>query len=348
MLHIWYQSRRSFKNSSKYIVNIAYKNLVTNFFISTCKKLFNRPEEYPQEEDEKCATNPATPKTYVNCHNEGVHIYTNLSNNNHLTELITVLERQMIDSTKKVLPVIAIGSTTIVVSGIALLYTFQRNLIYTSHYPVGSRKNVPKPTEFGIPYSQVILITEDNVLIRAFGSGGNMGHRLPIAEKFYKDFKYYLLRDTNLIIYGQSLGGAVAIDLVSRNESKVNALIIENTFLSIQKAIPFAMPTLRYLKFLFSEIWPSEINITKINEIPILFISGTNDEIIPPQQMKTLFELTNTKGGKVWREIPGGTHEKTVTKPRYFEFIVNTSLKCNTIKDVADPTPSSIYLNLAF
>ncbi|RHZ49956.1 hypothetical protein Glove_508g83 [Diversispora epigaea] len=278
---------------------------------------------------------------------------------------------------KKALPIIAIGSTTIVMGGIALLYMFQRNLIYTSHYPVGSRKNVPKPIEFGIPYSQVILITEDKVHIRAFvckrqndeettrrstilmfhGSGGNMGHRLPIAERFYKDFKCnvillsyrgygrsegipseqglrldaqaaldyikqdYLLRDTNLIIYGQSLGGAVAIDLVSRNESKVNALIIENTFLSIPKAIPFAMPTLRYLKFMFSEIWPSEISIKKIDEIPILFISGTKDEIIPPQQMKTLYELTNTKGGKVWREIPGGTHERTVTKPRYFEFI---------------------------
>lgn len=36
-----------------------------------------------------------------------------------------------------------------------------------------------------------------------------------------------------IIVFGQSIGGAVAIDLVSRNEDKVKALIVENTFTAL-------------------------------------------------------------------------------------------------------------------
>ncbi|CAG8448849.1 17264_t:CDS:2, partial [Acaulospora morrowiae] len=236
---------------------------------------------------------------------------------------------------------------------------------------------VPKPIEYGITYTNVILTTKDDIKIRAYvckrpneeeaskrptilmfhGNAGNMGHRLPIAERFYKDFECnvvllsyrgygrsegtpsekgiridaqavldyikqdYFLKDTKLIIYGQSFGGAVAIDLVSRNESKVSGLIIENTFLSIPRIIPHVAPKLRYFSFICSEIWPSDKNITKINHIPILFISGTKDEIIPLQHMRTLYELATTTGRKEWKEIIGGTHYDTVTKPGYFELI---------------------------
>lgn len=42
-----------------------------------------------------------------------------------------------------------------------------------------------------------------------------------------------ILKDTPLVAYGQSIGGAVAIDLVSRNENSFSGLMIENTFLSL-------------------------------------------------------------------------------------------------------------------
>lgn len=46
--------------------------------------------------------------------------------------------------------------------------------------------------------------------------------------------------DSRVIVYGQSLGGAVAINLVAANEDKgdIAGLILENTFLSIRKLIP--------------------------------------------------------------------------------------------------------------
>lgn len=36
-----------------------------------------------------------------------------------------------------------------------------------------------------------------------------------------------------IILYGQSIGGAVALDLAARNPQTVAGLILENTFLSV-------------------------------------------------------------------------------------------------------------------
>ena len=47
-------------------------------------------------------------------------------------------------------------------------------------------------------------------------------------------------RDHKFVVYGQSLGGAVAINLVATNQEQgdIAGLILENTFLSIRKLIP--------------------------------------------------------------------------------------------------------------
>ena len=41
------------------------------------------------------------------------------------------------------------------------------------------------------------------------------------------------LKDTKIVVYGQSIGGAVAVALTAANEDKIHALIIENTFTSL-------------------------------------------------------------------------------------------------------------------
>ena len=47
-------------------------------------------------------------------------------------------------------------------------------------------------------------------------------------------------RDHDIIVYGQSLGGAVSIQLVAnnQNDAKLVGLVLENTFLSMRKLIP--------------------------------------------------------------------------------------------------------------
>lgn len=62
-----------------------------------------------------------------------------------------------------------------------------------------------------------------------------MFHSSPIIQKTLLDYvrTHPLLKYTRLIAYGQSIGGAVAIDLVARNEEAFAGLIVENTFLSV-------------------------------------------------------------------------------------------------------------------
>ncbi|CAG8468684.1 6244_t:CDS:2 [Acaulospora colombiana] len=187
------------------------------------------------------------------------------------------------------------------------------------------------------------------------GSAGNMGHRLPIAERFYKDFRCNVillsyrgyghsegtpsekgirmdtqaildyikqdpsLKDTKLIIYGQSLGGSEICIKQGRTDGHK---LINTIELPIQqRIISHVAPKFRYISFICSEIWPSDKSIVRIKSIPILFISGTKDEIIPPRQMRTLYELAATTGRKEWKEVIGGSHYDTVTKPEYFEII---------------------------
>ena len=47
-------------------------------------------------------------------------------------------------------------------------------------------------------------------------------------------------KDNKIVVYGQSIGGAVAIQLVAKNQDAgdVIGLILENTFTSIRKMIP--------------------------------------------------------------------------------------------------------------
>ena len=66
------------------------------------------------------------------------------------------------------MPLIITGTTIATISGMALLYILQRDMHYPSSWPTGSRRFVSKPSERGIPYSEVTLTTEDNVRIRSF------------------------------------------------------------------------------------------------------------------------------------------------------------------------------------
>ncbi|KAF9436609.1 bem46 protein, variant, partial [Entomortierella beljakovae] len=56
------------------------------------------------------------------------------------------------------------------------------------------------------------------------------------ALDYIKD--HPVIGKTKLVAYGQSIGGAVSIDIVAKNESKFSGLIVENTFLSLPKVIP--------------------------------------------------------------------------------------------------------------
>jgi len=131
-------------------------------------------------------------------------------------------------------------------------------------------------------------------------------------------------RDNDIVVFGQSLGGAVAIQLVAKNQNdpKLVGLVLENTFLSMRKLIPSIIPPARYLTLLCHQLWASETFLPSITEIPILFISGLQDEIVPPSHMKRLFEISQTPT-KIWKPLPAGDHNSSVLEAGYFEGIAD-------------------------
>ncbi|KAF2034660.1 BEM46 family protein-like protein [Setomelanomma holmii] len=197
-----------------------------------------------------------------------------------------------------------------------------------------------------------------NVTVLMFhGNAGNIGYRLPIAKILEKDLRCNVLmlqyrgyglssgspnekglmidaqtgldyirqrhdlRNTRIVIYGQSIGGAVAVALAARNQKQgdITGIVLENTFTSLKKLIPSAFPPAKYLAPLCHQIWPTEATMPQITELPILFLSGLKDEIIPPSHMSRLFQVC--KAPKVWREFPNGSHNDTVAEPLYFQYI---------------------------
>lgn len=71
------------------------------------------------------------------------------------------------------------------------------------------------------------------------------------------------------------------------------------------------------------EYWLTKDLITKLpTSMPILFLSGRKDELVPPSHMDTLFQLCSSKE-KQFKAIPDGMHNDTCARPHYFEEIAS-------------------------
>ena len=103
----------------------------------------------------------------------------------------------------------------------------------------------------------------------------------------------------NIVLYGESIGGAVAIDLAYRKP--VRAVITENTFTSVKDMVKRAFPLIPY--FIFSSRFDS---LSKIKHIKgkKLIIHSVDDEIVPFSHGERLFEAAPWP--KSFIELRGG------------------------------------------
>lgn len=189
-------------------------------------------------------------------------------------------------------------------------------------------------------------------------NAGNIGHGLPIVSIFYNEFRYnvfiysyrgygqstgtpsekglkidgqrvmkYLTTEdeqfqrSSIVLYGRSLGGAVAIYLASTMGQYTQGIILENTFLSIRKTVPHIFPFLKYFTSFVHQKWDLERLIPLISsDIPVLLLSATNDEIVPPEHMDMIFKLSKSKD-KIMYKFNGSLHNDTVLQAGYWEKI---------------------------
>lgn len=107
----------------------------------------------------------------------------------------------------------------------------------------------------------------------------------------------------NIIIFGRSLGGAVAVDLASR--VKAGGLILESVFSSVHDISGKIFPVISnfiYLRYSFD-------SLSRIKKVtyPVLMIHSPDDEIIPFELGQKLFNAVESD--KEFLQIEGGHND---------------------------------------
>lgn len=152
-----------------------------------------------------------------------------------------------------------------------------------------------------------------NVLMVDYRGYGKSSGGPPSESKMYEDAEAvwdYLLRQRSAarrtFIYGHSLGGAIGINLAIHHPEAAG-LIVESTFTSL-----FDMGKIRYrylpVNWLLNQYFDSLDKIGQL-KIPVLFIHGTWDKVVPWQMSQQLFDQAPQP--KFLKLIEGGEHSNS-------------------------------------
>jgi hypothetical protein len=141
---------------------------------------------------------------------------------------------------------------------------------------------------------------------RGFGASGGA----PTEEGLYRDadaaYDWLLARGVStddLVLYGESLGGTVAVDLAARRPA--GELVLESTPSSILGVARHHYPFLPVGLFL-SARYDAAAKIDRV-EVPILFLHSPDDEIVPFAMAEAM--LAAAKGPKRLVRLRGGHND---------------------------------------
>jgi pimeloyl-ACP methyl ester carboxylesterase len=112
----------------------------------------------------------------------------------------------------------------------------------------------------------------------------------------------------SIYIYGHSLGGAVAIELAT-NHPEAGGLIIEAAFTSIAD-MAREIPKYRLfpLELIVHQRFESIKKVGRL-QVPVLYLHGTGDRLVPPEMSRDLF--SQTASAKQLKFINGGGHNNS-------------------------------------
>ena len=150
---------------------------------------------------------------------------------------------------------------------------------------------------------------------RGYGKSSGRPDEYGLYEDAKSVYNYLIenlkINPNRIIIFGNSLGGAVAIDLVSSKNIIKGKLIVEASFTSlkdISKILYPLLPVKLILKYKFDSL-----EKIKNIRIPIMFAYSQEDELIPLSMGKTLSENCPS-GNKHLIILKKGSHNDTFLK----------------------------------
>lgn len=167
------------------------------------------------------------------------------------------------------------------------------------------------------------------------GFGQSRGD-LPSEATVYEDAQVAWERFAQLqpdrnkrLIFGHSLGGAVAVELAAElsrqaqkdgSPSAARGLILESTFTSLGDVAAVVADTALPVRWLLSQKFDS---IDKIDQVgmPVLLVHGQDDRYVPPRFSQQLYEAAQQP--KTLLLVPGASHNNSMSLagPRYRQAI---------------------------
>ncbi len=180
------------------------------------------------------------------------------------------------------------------------------------------------------------------------GFGQSMG-QLPSEDTVYEDARIAWDRLKQLqpdpqrrLIYGHSLGGAVAVDLAAElgrearkdeTPNQARGLIIESTFTNLADVAAAIANTSLPVRWLLSQKFDSLDKIADIH-MPVLIVHGTDDRYVPARFSEELFEAAQEPKNLLL--VPGGTHNNSMRLGRQaYSQAIQTLLKATVSPEQA-------------
>ena len=155
----------------------------------------------------------------------------------------------------------------------------------------------PRLTEFALQGFGIVALNYR-------GAGGMPGAPSQMALTSDALHAYDLASgDGSPVIYGTSLGAAIAVQVAARRP--VRALILETPFARLCETAEHHYPLIPACLVLWDELWESADVIARV-EAPILIQHGDADTLIPLSQSQHLYETAPEP--KTLRIYPGGRH----------------------------------------
>ena len=155
-----------------------------------------------------------------------------------------------------------------------------------------------------------------NVLIVSYRGYGLSDGEFPSESQMYADaeaaWKYLVnqkqIAPEQIFIYGHSIGGAIGIDLAVRQPDAAG-LIVESAFTSI-----YDMARLKYRYRFLPMGLIVEQKFDSLNKVgrlkmPVLYMHGTDDILVPSEMSRRLYEKTSSP--KKIKFIIGGGHNNS-------------------------------------
>jgi fermentation-respiration switch protein FrsA (DUF1100 family) len=157
-------------------------------------------------------------------------------------------------------------------------------------------------------FHEIVAAGSSVLMIDYRGYGKSTGR--PSEKGLYADAQAaydYLLktsRPQDIVVHGESLGTAVAVDLASRHQC--GGVVLEAAFTAASDVAGTVLPVIGPLLI---RSFDSRQKIRRV-QAPILFIHGNADHTIPMQLGRALFDAA--PGPKSFWAIPGADHNDIV------------------------------------